>query len=137
MLFRSPVKGQYAPVIGVFQRQKKTGNKLTIVGDGNQRRDFVHVSDVVNANIIASTKQFDEWQIDGTKHTIYKYGQIYNIGSGKNYSINEIASMISEDTIHVEPRVGEAKITLADISKTTRQLGWTPKIDLKVWIKDN
>ena len=77
--------GQYAPVIGIFLRQKAAGEKLTIVGDGNQRRDFTHVSDVVRANIMESaTKEVDS----------EAFGEVYNIGTGTNYSINQIARMI-------------------------------------------
>ena len=76
---RQPLRGQYAPVIGIFLRQKAAGENLTIVGDGNQRRDFTHVSDVVRANILAATKEVDS----------EAFGQVYNIGTGTNYSIND------------------------------------------------
>ena len=132
---RQPLKGQYAPVIGIFQRQKAAGESLTIVGDGNQRRDFTHVSDVVSANILAANKEFDEWQIEDTKQSIYEYGQVYNVGTGKNYSINEIAKMIGGNIVHIPPRRGEATITLADISKIKKHIGWEPKIELVNWIK--
>ena len=94
---RSPIRGQYAPVIGIFLRQRKDGEPLTIVGDGEQRRDFTHVSDVVQANILAATKDVvDEY-----------YGELYNVGNGVNYSINEIANSISENQINIPPRIGE------------------------------
>lgn len=131
---RQPLKGQYAPVIGIFQRQKAAGQPLTIVGDGNQRRDFTHVSDVVSANILAANKQFDEWQVEGTKQMIYQYGQVYNIGTGKNYSVNEIAKIIGGDISYIPPRRGEARITLADITKTKNHIGWQPKINLVDWL---
>jgi len=132
---RQPLKGQYAPVIGIFQRQKRAGEPLTIVGDGEQRRDFTHVSDVVEANILAATKEFDEWQINGTEHTIYKYGQVYNVGTGINHSINEIAEMVGGDKINIPARLGESRITLANILKTKKHLNWEPKIKLTDWIK--
>lgn len=131
---RQPVKGTYAPVVGIFQKQKVANQPLTIVGDGEQRRDFTHVSDVVEANILAATKIFDEWQINGTENTIYQYGQIYNIGTGTNHSVNEIAKLIGGESIHIPARLGEARITLADISKTKRELGWIPKIKLEDWL---
>ena len=121
---RAPRKGQYAPVIGIFQRQKEAGESLTIVGDGEQRRDFVHVKDVARANIMAA--------ICNAEPEVY--GQVYNIGSAKNYSVNEIASFISEDTINIEPRDGEARETLANIDKVYNTFGWKPEIDLKDWI---
>ena len=121
---RAPRKGQYAPVIGIFQRQKEAGESLTIVGDGEQRRDFVHVKDVARANIMAAISNAEP----------EAYGQVYNIGSGKNYSVNEIASFISDDTINIEPRDGEARETLANIDKVYNTFGWKPEIDLKDWI---
>ena len=121
---RAPRKGQYAPVIGIFQRQKEAGESLTIVGDGEQRRDFVHVKDVARANIMAAISNAEP----------EAYGQVYNIGSGKNYSVNEIASFISDDTINIEPRDGEARETLANIDKVYNTFGWKPQIDVKDWI---
>lgn len=121
---RSPVRGQYAPVIGIFLRQKNDGESLTIVGDGEQRRDFTHVSDVVSANIIAATEDISD----------EKYGQVYNIGNGINYSINEIASWISNNQVYIPCRPGEARTTLANIDKIKNTFSWTPKIDLKKWI---
>lgn len=121
---RSPTTGQYAPVIGIFQKQKENNQPLTIVDDGLQRRDFVHVYDVANANILAATKEIDE------KY----YGQVYNVGSGKNISILEIAKMISYDYVFIPPRSGEAKTTLANIDKIKKIFGWNPKIDIKEWI---
>jgi UDP-glucose 4-epimerase len=131
---RQPLKGQYAPVVGIFQRQKAAGEPLTIVGDGEQRRDFTHVSDVVEANVIAATAQFDEWQVNGNEHTIYKYGQTYNVGTGTNYSINEVAAMIGGNKTHIPARLGESRITLADITKIKKHLKWAPKVKLTDWI---
>lgn len=133
---RQPLKGQYAPVVGIFQRQKKEGQPLTIVGDGEQRRDFTHVSDVVEANVLAATKEFDEWQVNGTEHTIYKYGQTYNVGTGTNYSINEIADIIGGEKVNIPARLGESRITLANITKIKKHLNWEPKIKLIDWIKN-
>jgi UDP-glucose 4-epimerase len=134
---RQPLKGQYAPVIGIFQRQKNAGEAMTIVGDGEQRRDFTHVSDVVNANILAANKKFDQWQINGTEHKLYTYGQIYNVGTGKNYSINEIAKIIEGPTSNIPARLGESRITLANISKIQKEIGWFPKIKLEEWLQKN
>jgi UDP-glucose 4-epimerase len=121
---RQPLKGQYAPVVGIFLRQRAAGESLTIVGDGEQRRDFTYVGDVVNANILAATKQVSE----------DVFGQVYNIGTGKNYSVNEVAKMISNNTINIEPRLGETKLTLANNQKFKLTFGWEPTMILKNWI---
>ena len=132
---RQPLKGQYAPVIGIFLRQNKANEPLTIVGDGLQRRDFTHVSDVVQANIKASEFASPQYIIDNEiKYTKYEWGQIYNIGTGKNYSILEIANMISNNHKFIPPRLGESRITLADISKAQNHLKWNPKVSLEDWI---
>jgi UDP-glucose 4-epimerase len=124
---RQPLKGQYAPVVGIFLRQRSEGNPLTIIGDGEQRRDFTHVSDVINANILAATIDVED----------YYYGQLYNVGPGKNYSINEIANVISDNQINIEPRIGEARETLANNSKIKSVFGWCPKVNLIDWIENN
>ena len=123
---RAPKKGQYAPVIGIFLRQLAAGEKLTIVGDGEQRRDFVYVKDVANANIMAALSNADD----------EAYGQVYNVGSGKNYSVNDIASFISDDTINIPPRVGEARNSLANIDKIYKTFAWKPQTDVEVWIRE-
>ena len=121
---RQPLKGQYAPVVGIFLRQRAVGEPLTIVGDGNQRRDFTHVRDVVQANILAATKEVDS----------DAFGQLYNVGTGNNYSINQIARMISDNTINIAPRPGESRVTLANNQKLRRTFGWEPTIKLDDWI---
>ena len=122
---RAPRKGQYAPVTGIFLRQKAAGEPLTIVGDGEQRRDYIYVKDVANANIMAAISNPDE----------DAYGQVYNVGSGKNYSVNEIASFISDDTINIPPRIGEARNSLANIDKIQKTFAWKPEVDVEQWIK--
>ena len=121
---RQPLKGQYAPVIGIFLRQFAAGEKLTIVGDGEQRRDFTYVGDIVNANIMAAISNPDD----------DAFGQVYNVGTGSNYSVNEIAAMISDDTIHIPPRVGESRITLANIQKIKNTFGWEPQVNVGDWV---
>jgi UDP-glucose 4-epimerase len=98
---------------------------LTIIGDGNQRRDFTYVGDVVNANILASISNPD----------FEAFGQVYNVGTGKNYSINEIAEMISDNTVNIAPRPGESRVTLANNQKIRNIFGWEPKVNLKEWIE--
>jgi UDP-glucose 4-epimerase len=125
---RQPIRGQYAPVVGVFLRQKATGNDMTIVGDGEQRRDFVHVKDVVQANILAS--KF-------SPPNDYIWGQIYNIGTETNHSVNDIARMIGGKSVHIPPRDGEARVTLSDCTKSKTHLGWNAKVSIDQWISEN
>jgi UDP-glucose 4-epimerase len=119
---RSPTKGIYSPVIGIFLNQLKNNTLLTIVGDGEQRRDFVHVHDIVQANILAFN------------HKEKINGSTFNVGSGVNYSMNEIASFISDNSIHIPFREGEARHTLANISKIKNVLDFNPRVDVKKWI---
>ena len=123
---RAPKKGQYAPVIGIFLRQLASGEKLTIVGDGEQRRDFVYVKDVANANIMAAISNADD----------EAYGQVYNVGSGVNYSVNDIASFISNDTINIPPRIGEARDSLANINKIQKTFAWRPEVNVEQWVRE-
>ena len=123
---RQPTKGQYAPVIGVFKRQLSEGNPMTIVGDGLQTRDYVHVSDVVSANIMASQSTSPEvlWQT-------------FNIGTGTSYSILDLADMLdwpNANYVHVDARPGDAKHTLANILKAQRLFGWHPEVKLEDWL---
>lgn len=122
---RQPEKGQYAPVMGIFLAQKRNGEYLTIVGDGNQTRDFVHVSDVVDANITVALNDYEN------------YGEVYNVGTSKQYKIKDIADMISNNQIHISPRPAEVKNSLADISKIFKAYGWKPKVKLEDWIKEH
>lgn len=121
---RSPTRGQYAPVIGIFQRQKNAGQPLTIVGDGSQRRDFVHVKDVARANYMAAMGCLDD-----------HLGQVFNVGSGTCYTIRQIADAISSDQTYIPKRDGEMNTTFADITKIEKVIGWKPEIDVLDWIK--
>jgi UDP-glucose 4-epimerase len=123
---RHPTKGIYAPVIGLFDVQKLNGEKLTIVGDGEQKRDFTNVKDVIDINILATTKDIDR-----------KYfGSVFNVGTGTNYSVNQIASFISENTVNIPERIGEARETLANIKKVKEVFDWEPSITLEQWFKE-
>ena len=121
---RQPLKWQYAPVIGIFLRQLAAGEPLTIVGDGEQRRDFTHVDDVVNANIKAALANIDD----------KCFGQVYNVGTGLNHSINEIAAMISDNIIHIPPRPGEAMISLANNTRLRETFDWEPTVKLETYL---
>lgn len=123
---RQPLRGQYAPVIGIFLRQRAAGESLTIVGDGEQRRDFTHVSDVVQANVLAATVEVSD----------ECYGKLYNVGNGLNYSINEIADAISDNQTNIPPRIGESRVTLANNDKLKQTFGWDPKVNLMEWISE-
>jgi UDP-glucose 4-epimerase len=122
-----PENGPYAPVMGIFSKQKESGKPLTIVGDGSQKRDFINVNDIVKANILAAISEIDS----------YHFGSIFNVGSGKNYSIKEIANMISNNYSFIPNRSGEVAETLADVELLKNTLNWSPEIDLKSWIKEN
>jgi len=122
---RSPARGQYAPVIGIFQRQRDTGEPLTIVGDGAQRRDFVHVEDVARANYLAATMPLKG-------HA----GEVFNVGTSNAYSIQQIADSISDNQVYIDKRSGEMETTFADITKIGDVLGWKPEIDVIDWIKN-
>ena len=109
-----PKRGLYAPVIGIFSRQIKNNEPLTIMGDGLQTRDYIHVFDVVSANFKACIYN-DKLQ-----------GEIFNVGTGVNYSILDIAKIMSSKYIHLPPRLGEVRHSLADNSKIKKVLQWTP-----------
>lgn len=117
---RHQEEGSYATVIAIFRRQKRLHQPLTVVGTGEKRRDFTFVGDIVRANMLAAMNR----DAVGT----------YNVGTGKNYSINEIAAIVLQDgagTIeHIPDRLGEAMETLADCSKIRTDLGWSPQVGL-------
>jgi UDP-glucose 4-epimerase len=120
---RSPSKGQYAPVVGIFLNQFKKNEPLSIVGDGEKKRDFIHVSDIADINIKAML-------YDNNLSS-----KVINVGFGKNFSIKYIAGMISKDHIHIAPREGEADNTLADISTLKSLFNFVPQNDIISWIK--
>jgi len=127
---REPLKGEYAPVVGLFKRLKKENLPATIVSPGTQRRDFTYIDDVVDANILAMKSSTTD-----IPHNIY------NVGTGKNYSMFEITEMIYGKQATAEwpacivnilpPRPAEVKETLADIESTMRDLGWFPNFKLE------
>jgi len=120
---RQNVGGAYAMVIGIFVDQLLKGGPMTIRGDGEQRRDFTYVGDVVNANILASQSE-----------KVGK-GEVINIGNGDNRSINEIATMIGGPTVTISPVI-EPKETLADNSLARELLGWKPTGNVEKWIAE-
>lgn len=121
---REPLKGTYAPVLGIFKKQKAQGQFLTIVGDGEQRRDFTHVLDVVNANRLVMTADSSDLFLPSQCH------DVFNVGTGKSYSVNEVAEMVGGPKVHLPERLGEARQTQADFSKIKERLGWQATRDL-------
>lgn len=131
---RHQEEGSYATVIAIFRKQKRLGQPLTIVGTGEKRRDFTFVGDVVRANMMAAMNRD-------------VYGTI-NIGTGKNYSINEVADIVLGSTVlpqvvgaweeyrsksvqYIPDRPAEAMETLADNTRAREILGWTPRVTLQ------
>jgi len=119
---RQPSEGAYVPVIGIWDRQFLNGQPLEITGDGTQTRDFVYVKDVAESNYLAAVTDFDN------KH------EFFNVGSGVNYEINEIASWYNTKTKHIEKRF-EPHTTKADVSKLKKLTGWEPTMGLSYYVK--
>jgi UDP-glucose 4-epimerase len=123
---RHQEEGRYATVIAIFRRQLRLSQKMTIVGDGTQRRDFTFIGDVVRANMLSMMN------VEATG--------VFNIGTGKNHSIKELAAMVDDDSQgtnwmnkieYIPPRLGEAQATLADNTKAKNVLGWQPQVNLQ------
>jgi|6_EtaG_2_1085325.scaffolds.fasta_scaffold02773_8 UDP-glucose 4-epimerase len=112
--------GPYATVIGIFEHQISNNQALTITGTGEQRRDFTHVDDIVSGLIFMSR---GSWA-----------GEVFNLGTGKNHSINELAEMYKTETAYVPARPGEAWTTLADIQKSADDIGYNPKVRLEAYV---
>jgi nucleoside-diphosphate-sugar epimerase len=111
---RQPETGAYALVLGVFLRRWRDGLPLEIHGAGSQRRDFIHVRDVVECNIAAYQRPVRNVTL--------------NVGSGANISVQELADMISPKQVRAPRRAGDADVTLADISQAIEALGWRPQV---------
>ena len=118
---RLNVSGQYSAVIGNFLSQTKTRKPLTVVGDGKQTRDFIHVDDLINAFI----------QVIKSKSV----NKIYNLGSGKRTSINTIAKIFGGKKKFIPIRPGEPKNSVANIKKIKKEINWKPKISIEQGIK--
>jgi UDP-glucose 4-epimerase len=118
---RSRTSGTYGAVFGVFLAQKLANKPFTIVGDGEQTRDFTYVRDVVEAIFAAAASD--------------KVGEIFNVGSGATVSVNRIVELLGGEKIYIPKRPGEPDCTFADISKIKRELGWSPKVPIEEGIK--
>jgi UDP-glucose 4-epimerase len=113
--------GDYSTVLGIFERQYKANEPLTITGDGEQRRDFTHVTDVVDGLYRCMGKSFK--------------AEIFELGRGKNFSINEIVDMFKTERKYIPSRNGEYPFTLCTDTKAHELLDWNPLINLKDYIK--
>jgi UDP-glucose 4-epimerase len=115
-------EGEYCTVVGIFERQYKEGVELTITGDGEQRRDFTHIDDIVEGLILTSESE--------TSH------KTIELGRGHNHSINELAEMFGCGFTYIPERPGEAKITLCDTSEALIKIGYKPKVNIEDYVKE-
>ena len=106
--------GAYGAVFGVFLAQKLHGKPFTVVGDGSQRRDFVYVTDVARAYLMAAESA--------------ESGQVFNLGAGDPQTINRLIELMGGDVVHVPKRPGEPDCTWADVGRIRRALGWKPEV---------
>ena len=119
--------GAYATVVGIFEKQYREGKSLTVTGDGEQRRDFTHIDDIVDGLVRCGLSLLTDVKVSN--------GQAYELGRGKNYSINEITEMFGQTKVEYIPaRKGEYPFTLADYTKANEELGWKPSLDIKDYI---
>jgi UDP-glucose 4-epimerase len=117
------VDSPYSPVVAIFEDQIANNKPLTITGTGEQRRDFIHVYDIIDGLIAMSKRSWN--------------AETFNLGSGKNMSINELAEMFDpKHMTYIPARQGEADSSLADISLAKEKLGWKPKIDIEEYIRE-
>ena len=118
---RSRTSGTYGAVFGVFLAQKLNGHPFTVVGDGTQTRDFVFVTDVARANLLAAQSG--------------SVGEVFNVGTGAPQSVNRLVELLGGPVVHVPKRPGEPDSTHADISKIRRVLGWEPQVGFEEGVK--
>ncbi len=120
-------EGDYCTLIGIFEKLYKEGRPLTITGDGEQRRDFTHVDDIVDG-LIRCGESIREVS-----------GEVFELGRGKNYSVNEIAQAFGENypTKYIDGKPGEMRETLCNDENANELLGWNPQFDVIDFIKEN
>lgn len=123
---RQPLAGDYAPVVGLFFRQKADGEPMTVVGDGLQTRDYTHVKDIVEAMFLA-----------GESNDKKIVGELFNLGTGRNHSVLDLVKLTKGKHIHIDARAGESRETLADNTKAKTMLNWNPSHKLEDWIESN
>lgn len=122
-------EGSYCNVLGIFQRKFFDDEPLTITGDGEQRRDFTYVGDIVDG-LVRCGKALFMAEING---------ESFELGNGKNYSVNEVANAFGEDypKEHIDARPGEVRESLNEDKKAREVLGWNPKGDIVKFVKEN
>ncbi len=118
---RSRTSGTYGAVFGVFLAQKLKAQPFTVVGDGTQTRDFVFVTDVARANLLAAQSR--------------SVGEVFNVGAGSPQSVNRLVELLGGPVVHVPKRPGEPDRTHADISKIRGGLGWEPTVSFEEGVK--
>ena len=122
--------GAYATVVGIFEKQYRENKPLTITDDGEQRRDFTHIDDIVDGIV-----RCGDILVTDRSHEIS--GQAYELGRGVNFSINELSEMFGQTEVEYIPaRKGEYPFTLADYTKANQELGWTPTLNIKDYISE-
>ena len=114
---RSRTSGAYGAVFGVFLKQKLAGKPFTVVGDGTQTRDFLYVTDVAKAFLLAAETE--------------RTGEVWNLGAGDPQSVNRLVELLGGPVIHIPKRPGEPDCTFADIGKLTRELGWKQSVSFE------
>lgn len=119
---RSRTSGTYGAVFGVFLAQKLANKSFTVVGDGNQTRDFTYVTDVADAFVTAAQSDVSN--------------EIFNVGSGGTYSINKLVGLLEGDIVYIPQRPGEPDCTFADTAKIEKMLGWKSKVTFKEGVKE-
>jgi UDP-glucose 4-epimerase len=119
---RSRTTGAYGAVFGVFLAQKLNGKPFTVVGDGEQTRDFTYVTDVANAFVHAAQSDLS--------------GEAFNVGSGNHYSVNYLTTLLGGEKVHIPKRPGEPECTFADTAKIERLLKWAPKVHLEQGVQN-
>jgi len=118
---RSRTSGAYGAVFGVFLRQKLAGTPFTVVGDGTQRRDFLYVTDIVQAFLAAAESE--------------RVGRVYNLGAGRPQSVNHLVELLGGAVVYIPKRPGEPDVTFANISRITTELGWRPQVSFEEGVR--
>lgn len=119
---RSRTTGAYGAVFGVFLAQKLNGKPYTVVGDGQQTRDFTYVTDVANAFVHAAQSEAS--------------GEAINVGSGNHYSVNYLVSLLGGEKVHIPKRPGEPDCTFAETAKIKHLLNWAPQVSFEQGVQN-